>query len=175
MDGDSCFTATNGAPICTDTSSRFIAGITCSAGNGTANVTKSTGDNLSEYDLVPVTSGGCNISGTTEPFASCTLANSSEQGCEFKSVGDTEVDRDSSTGDLTFSTDSATLCLDLSSGPPFNYTGTANVTITGGTGNNTGATGTGTGSFHGQVLTSDPAGHGIGWGESTSNVTITTK
>jgi hypothetical protein len=173
MDGDSCFTATNGATVCTDTSSRFQAGITCSAGNGNPHVTKSTGDNISEYDFV--SGGGCNIFGTTEPFASCTLANSSEQGCEFHSVGETQVDRDNSTGDLMFSTGSATLCLDLSSGPPFNYTGTANSTISGGTGNNTGVTGTGTATFHGQTLTSDPAGHGIGWGEGTSSVTVTTK
>ena len=107
-------------------------------------------------------------------IASCTLAESSEQGCAFQAVGGAEVDRDNSKGELLFSTQSQTFCWDLSSGPPFNYTGTFENTITGGTGKNAGATGSFSGTFHGQTLTLDAAFHGLGWVEVNSAGTITT-
>jgi hypothetical protein len=44
-------------------------------------------------------------------IASCTLAESSEQGCAFQAVGGAEVDRDNSKGELLFSTQSQTFCV----------------------------------------------------------------
>jgi hypothetical protein len=170
IDSDSCFTASTGTTVCTDSSGYSNVSGKCSPGGGF------TGQGLVELD--PVSGSGCNISGTTVPgIASCTLADSSEQGCEFQLVGGSEVRRDTVSGDLTFfslSTDSR-LCLDLSSGPPFNFTATAKATITGGTGNNAGASGTETATSHGQVLTSDAAGHGLSWEEVSFTDTITTK
>src|SRR5262245_58892432 len=143
LDSDSCFAAPNGATVCTDYSGNSSFAGKCSPGE------RFTGQNITEYDPVPGT--GCNILGTVVPgIASCTLAGSSEQGCEFQSVGGAEVDRGEPSGDLTFVTVSAaTLCVDLSSGPPFNFTGSSTLTITGGTGKNVGETGTASGTFHG--------------------------
>jgi hypothetical protein len=168
LDNDSCTTAPNGVTTCTDTSANSNVAFKCSPGG-----VSGTGINLIEYDPVPGTS--CNIAGTQVPgIATCTLANSSEQGCEFKSVGGAEVDRDDKTLDMTFATVQVTLCLDLSSPPPNNFTGTSNSTITGGTGANAGATGNGTSTFNGQSLVSDEAGHGLSWAAGTGTVTITT-
>lgn len=169
MDSDSCFTVSNGATVCTDSSGYDNFSGECSPGG------RFTGQGLIEVD--PVSGSGCNIAGTTVPgIASCTLTGSSEQGCKFQLVGGSEVRRDTVSGDLTFfsfSTDSS-LCADLSSGPPFNFTSSAKATITGGTGKNAGATGTETATGSGQVLTSDPAGHGLSWEESSLTDTITT-
>ena len=108
-------------------------------------------------------------------IASCTLAGSSEQGCLTRGVGLSEVNRDSSSGELLFLTlANSTLCIDLSSGSPFNFTLTNNETITGGTGKYAGATGTRTYAGNGQALTSDAAGNGLGWFALTFTETITT-
>jgi hypothetical protein len=166
-DGDSCFTAANGVTVCTDASGQTDLSGSCSPGG--AFTTK----NVVEVDPVP--GSGCNIGGTVVPgLASCTLANGGEQGCAFQAVGGAEVDRDKSSGDLLFSTQAQTFCWDLSSGPPFNFTGTFENTISGGTGKNAGATGSSSGTFHGQTLTLDPAFHGLGWVEVNSEGTITT-
>jgi hypothetical protein len=86
-----------------------------------------------------------------------------------------EVYRINPSGDPLFTTDSDTVCEDLSIGPPFNYIVNANVaTITGGTGKLARATGTLTGNGNGQVLLSDPAGHDFGWFNGTLTGTITT-
>jgi hypothetical protein len=166
LDSNSCFTAANGATVCTDTSTYVnLTGSNFPGGGITA-------QDISEFAPVPGTS--CNIEGTMVPgIAGCTLAGSSEQGCEYKSVGDTEIDRDNLTGDLLFFTRSDTICLDLSSGPPFDDTGTFNGTITGGTGKFAGATGTKTGTIHAQQLTLDAAGHGLVAVESSYTGTIT--
>ncbi len=170
LDSDSCFTASNGATVCTDSSGYDNFSGECSPGG------RFTGQGLVEVD--PVSGSGCNIAGTTVPgIASCTLAGSSEQGCQFQLVGGSEARRDTVSGDLTFysfSTDSS-LCADLSSGPPFNFTSSEKATITGGTGKNAGVSGTETGTGHGQILTSDVAGHGLSWEESSFTDTITTK
>jgi len=169
MDSDSCFTASTGATVCTGSSGYTNLSGECSPGG------RFTAQGLVEWDPVP--GSGCNIAGMTVPIASCTLAGSSEQGCEFQLVGASDVRRDAVSGDLTFftfSTDSR-LCADLSSGPPFNFTSRYNGTITGGTGKNAGASGTITGGDHGQLLTFDAAGHGLSWAQSTVTVTITTK
>jgi hypothetical protein len=168
LDADSCFTAANGATVCTDNSSSATFSGSCSPGGAF------TGQNLVEYDFVPGTSS-CNILGTMVPgFTSCTLAGTSEQGCLFKPVAGNEVDRASASGDLTFSTySSGTDCLDLSSGP-FNFAGTLTITITGGTGKNAGATGTANVTFHGQLLSADPVGNGLTWSVANSTGTITT-
>jgi hypothetical protein len=165
-DSDSCFAAPSGAVVCTDYSAYFNFSQKRSPGGNF------TSQSVFEFD--PVSGTSCNIGGTVVPgIASCTLAGSSEQGCKLQAVGGAQVDRDNSTGDLLFSTLVATVCIDLSSGPPFNITASGTETITGGTGKNAGATGTSTATTHGQVLTSDAAGHGIGWFEGSSSGTIT--
>ena len=144
FDADSC-TTSGGVTVCTDFSSYFT-----SSAKGTGAVGgDSTGQAVEEYD--PVSGSGCNIFGSPAPIAGCTL-----------------------TGSMLFETESTTVCEDLSSGPPFNSTAAANGTITGGTGKFSGATGTFTSVAHGQVLLSDPTGHGFGWFEGSSTGTITT-
>ena len=168
IDSDSCFLASNGATVCTDTSGYDNFAGSSSPGGGF------TGQNVVESDFVTGTGTSCNVFGTVVPgFVSCTLAGSSEQGCEFQVTGGVGVTRDNSSGDLTISTLSETYCADLSS-VPFNFAGSFNGTITGGTGKNTGATGTTTGTFHGQELTLDAAGHGMSWFEVSETGTITT-
>src|SRR5205807_1395925 len=76
MDSDSCFTVPNGATVCTDTSSSGIFFGSCTSSGGY------TGQLLVELD--PVSGTGCNIGGATVGIASCTLANSTEQGCALQ-------------------------------------------------------------------------------------------
>jgi hypothetical protein len=167
LDADSC-TTTGGVTVCTDFSVYFT---NSTKGTGALGG-DSTAQAVEEYD--PVSGSGCSIFGSPAPIAGCTLAGSSATGCEFKSVGSAIVLRSNATGDLLFETESTTVCEDLSSGPPFNVTAAAEGTITGGTGKFSGATGTFTAVAHGQVLLSDPTGHGFGWFEGSSTGTITT-
>jgi len=160
LDGDSCFTAANGATICTDSSAYSNeAGKSSDSGSFTA-------QGVEEVRLVP--GSGCIVPG----FASCTLAGSSVQGCAVRTVRREIVYRDSSSGDLLFTSGSGTGCIDLSSGPPFNITGSGTETIIGGTGKNAGATGRLITTGHGQQLLFDPATHGFGWQEVTISGTI---
>jgi hypothetical protein len=161
IDSDSCFAAANGATICTDISAYLNeAGKSSDSGGFTT-------QGVTEVELVAGT--GCIVPG----FASCTLADSSEQGCAIHSVGSHLVYRDSSSGDLLFTKGgSGEGCIDLSSGPPFNITSSGTETIIGGTGKNAGATGTLTIASHGQEALFDPATHGFGWGEETFTETI---
>jgi hypothetical protein len=183
-DSDSCFTASNGATVCTDTSNYVnLAGKkslvdsseTDSSGEGDSAGGGFTAQEIAEFDLVPGTTS-CNIGGTMVPGnTSCTLAGSSEQGCLLQSVGPfSSVYRDNSSGDLLFSTTSNSLLCDDLSKLPNNFTLSETQTITGGTGKNAGATGTRTRSGHGQALQSDVAGHGFSWYEDTFTETITT-
>ena len=165
LDGDSCFTAPNGATVCAVDAVYGNVGGSISPG-GTF-----TEQDVQEFDLV---SGmpSCIIPG----IKSCTLAGSSEQGCELQGVpGGTAVERDNSSGDLLFlAYSSDTLCLDLSGAGPFNFAGSGNATITGGTGKNAGVTGVETFTYHGQQFSLDPAGNGLSWVESSFTGTITT-
>jgi hypothetical protein len=166
LDSDSCFRAANNATVCTDLSLYDnFAGMKSPGGSF-------TGQNVVEVE--PVSGTGCNIFGSiVSGIASCTLAGSSERGCELQQVGGSEVIRDSSSGDLLFLTNkSGTVCVDLSSGPPFNSTFSGTDIITGGTGRNAGATGTRTGKGHGQILTLDAAGHGLSWLDASFTGTI---
>jgi hypothetical protein len=165
-DADSC-TTSGTLTVCTDFSAYFTSSAKGTGGIGG----ESTSQAVEEYDAV--SGSGCTIMGAPAPIASCTLAGSSETGCEFKSVSSAIVSRDSATGDLLFQTESTTVCLDLSTGPPLNSTAAANGTITGGTGKFLGATGKFTAVAHGQTLVSDPAGHGFTWFEGSSTGTIT--
>jgi hypothetical protein len=167
LDADSC-TTSGGVTFCTDFSVYFTASLKGTGALGG----DSTEQAVEEYD--PVSGSGCSIFGSPAPIAGCTLTGGSETGCEFKSVGSALVLRANATGDLLFETESTTVCEDLSSGPPFNVTTAAEGTITGGTGKFSGATGTFTSVAHGQVLLSDPTGHGFGWFEGSSTGTITT-
>jgi hypothetical protein len=166
LDSDSCSTGANGVTVCTDFSAHSDYAGHCSPGGDY------TGQNIVES--VPVAGTGCNIFGNVVPgIASCTLANSSEQGCAFQVSAGSQVDRTQG-GDLRFSTLSETFCYDLSSGPPFNFTGTYNSTVTGGTGKHADETGSFSGTFHGQSLTLDGAFHAFGWFEVNATGTITT-
>jgi hypothetical protein len=165
-DSDSC-TTSGAVTVCTDFSVYFN-----SASKTTGIIGDGTAQGVEEYDPVP--GSGCNLFGASVPIASCTLTGSSETGCEFKSVSSAFVVRANVTGDLLFETESTTVCEDLSSGPPFNVTASAHETITGGTGKFSNATGASTNAAHGQVLVSDPAGHGFGWFVGNSTGTITT-
>jgi hypothetical protein len=60
------------------------------------------------------------------------------------------------------------------SGPLFNLTASFKETITGGTGKNAGATGTETGTLHGQSFEIDPADNSLAWSEVSFTGTITT-
>jgi hypothetical protein len=166
LDADSC-TTSGGVTVCTDFSAYFT-----DSGKATGTIGGFTDQAVEEFD--PVSGSGCTILGSPAPIAGCTLTGSSETGCEFKTVGGAIVLRANATGDLLFETESSTLCLDLSSAPPFNGTADAHGTITGGTGKFSGATGTFTTAVHGQTLVSDPAGHSFGGFEGSSTGTITT-
>lgn len=167
LDADSC-TTSGGLTVCTDFSTYFTSSAKATGSIGGAN----TGQAVEEYDRV--SGSGCTIMGAPAPIAGCTLRGSRETGCEFKSVASAIVLRAMATGDLIFETQSTTVCEDLSSGPPFNVTAAAHGTITGGTGKFSGATGTFTAAARGQVLVSDPAGHGFGWFAASSIGTVTT-
>src|SRR5262245_13623719 len=166
-DSDSCFVAQNGATVCTDYSSHSNYSRFCSPGG------RGTGQRLAEFDPVP--GSGCNIAGTVVPgIASSTCADLRTHGCALNAVDGSDIWQQTSTGDLTFSTVSETNCTDLSSGPPFNFTGSFEEPIIGGTGTNAGATGTRSGTYRGQTLTLDAALHGAGWFEVNWTETITT-
>jgi hypothetical protein len=162
-DADSCTTASSGSTICTDSSGYAnYAGTDSAFGDFTAQ---------SAYDPVPGT--GCIIAGQAQPIAGCKLSGGSEQGCQLQSVGGTGTTRYKS-GDLPYGTVlSATVCIDLSSAPPFNFTGSSNVSITGGTGKFAGARGTSTSTVQGQELLVDPAGHGFSWFTGSGSTSIT--
>lgn len=172
IDSDSCFTAQNGATVCTDTSAYDNFGGMISPGGSF------TGQVVEEFKFATgPNTGSCNIFGTMVPgLVSCTLAGSSEKGCELQAVtGNRKVERDTSSGDLLFfAYSSNTVCFDLSSGAPFNFAGSFDAKITGGTGKNTGASGVETGTYHGQEFDLDPAGHGFTWFETSVTGTITT-
>jgi hypothetical protein len=184
FDSDSCFTASNGGTICTDTSgySNFAgkrSAVDSSARDSAAEGDSSGGDftaqEVIEFDFVPGTTS-CNIGGTIVPgIATCTLAGTTEQGCLLKSQPFNSVYRDNSSGDLLFSAGSNNfLCDDVSKLPNYLTYSFSQQTIIGGTGRNVGATGTRTGSGHGQEFAPDTAGHGFSWFEGTVIETITT-
>jgi hypothetical protein len=162
-DADSC-TTTGGVTVCSDFSSNGTFGAT---GTGPSSV-----EFVGEYS--PVSGSGCVISGAPVPIAGCTLSGSTKKGCEFQSVDEAVVYRFSRSGDLLFASESDTICEDLSAEPPFDYSLAVNsATIIGGTGKLAGASGTITGSGHGQVLLADPAKHHFGWFDGTTDGTIT--
>jgi|GEM_PF-4828560 len=165
LDADSCFTAPNGATVCAvDAVYGNFGGMISPGGSFTE-------QDAQEFDLVSGTPS-CIIAG----IKSCTFPGSGEQGCELQGVtGGTAVERDSSRGDLLFlAYSSDTLCLDFSGAGPFNFAGSGNATITGGTGKNASATGVETFTYHGQQFSLDPAGNGLSWVEARFTGTITT-
>jgi hypothetical protein len=96
----------------------------------------------------------------------------------FTFVGEIDVTRFSDTGDLLFDKGtSGTLCIDFSTfpTPPFPFVQNGAGTITGGTGANSGATGTFTYKSNGAILAIDatPTGHSFGWFESSVVIHLT--
>jgi hypothetical protein len=154
IDNDSCTTT---APfVCTDLSSYAnVAGVS----KGGFRPGSFTRQGVSEITGVPGT--GCLIDPTT--IKSCTLG-ASTNACEFTFEGGSYASRDDKTGDLLFGfvTPGGSECIDFST-TPFNFSGSADVTITGGTGKLAGVTGTLTDTFSGQEMSSDSQGHGFSW------------
>jgi hypothetical protein len=82
--------------------------------------------------------------------------------CEYQYVkGANGADIHSATGSVSsYTITDGTICFDFSSGLPFNYAGTQTSSISGGTGEFTGVTGSRTYTFAAAVTAVDPAGHG---------------
>jgi hypothetical protein len=127
-----------------------------------------TGQNVSE--TVPVSGTGCLFAPTT--IQSCTLGTVTN-ACKFEYVsGGTGASVRLATGSVeSYTITSGTLCLDVSSGLPFNFAGTETFSISGGTGEFNGVSGAGSITFTGQETSVDPAGHGFSW--FTANLTST--
>jgi hypothetical protein len=129
-----------------------------------------TGQNVSES--VPVSGTGCLFAPTT--IQSCTLG-SVTNACEFQyTTGGSGANVRSATGSVqSYIITGGTLCLDVSSGLPFNFTGTVTSSVTGGTGEFTGVTGSGSLTFTGQQTSDDLASHGFSWFTATFSETLT--
>jgi hypothetical protein len=153
LDADSC---TGAPPVCTDLS--FVDTFSGKT-SGTEEAGPFTGQAVLE--LVPVSGSGCAIAPTK--IKSCTLG-SVTNACEVQSVGvESIVDVYTRTGDILTATvpgGGETLCVDFATG---NHAGSANGSLTGGTGKFADVTGTFTESIQGKILSTDPQGHSFGW------------
>jgi hypothetical protein len=129
-----------------------------------------TGQDVNE--IVPVSGTGCIIAPTT--IASCTLG-AITNACEFQYVaGGSGASIRSATGSVLVHTiTGGTICIEGTTGPPFNFAFTQTVSFSGGTGEFTGVTGTGTSVGTGQITTFDFAGHGFSWSTGTFTETLT--
>jgi hypothetical protein len=129
-----------------------------------------TGQNVSES--VPVSGTGCLIAPAT--IQSCTLG-AVTNACAFQYIpGGTGANIRSATRSVeTYTITSGTICLDFSSGLPFNFAGSQSFTLTGGTGEFKGVTGSGIVTFTGQETSADPASHGFSWFTATFTETMT--
>ncbi len=121
---------------------------------------------------VPVSGTGCFFAPST--IQSCTLG-AVTNACEFQFLaGVSGVTIITSTNSvLPDIITGGTLCLDVSSGLPFNFAATITTSISGGTGNFEGVTGSGSIRFTGQETSVDPAGHGFLWLTGTFTDTLT--
>lgn len=121
---------------------------------------------------VPVPGTGCSLAPSTQQ--GCTVGSAID-GCLYSYVpGGSGVTRTTATGDLLiYSYTSGTVCVNFDTPLPWSLEGQAAAVITGGTGGMANATGSFTGPFHGQILQSDPAGHGLGWFTASIKGTIT--
>jgi hypothetical protein len=129
-----------------------------------------TGQNVDE--TVPVSGTGCLFAPTT--IQSCTLG-AVTNACEFQYVaGGSGANIRSATNSVeSYIITGGTLCLDVSSGLPFNFAGTQTFSVSGGTGEFKGVTGSGTVTFTGQETSEDHAGHGFSWFTATLTATLT--
>jgi len=128
-----------------------------------------TGQNVSE--AAPVSGTGCLFAPTT--IQSCTLGTVTN-ACEYQYVnGGSGANVFTATNSvLPYTITGGTLCLDTSSFP-LHFAGTNTISVSGGTGNFTGVTGSGTVTFTGQTTSADPAGHGFSWDTGTFTETLT--
>jgi hypothetical protein len=129
-----------------------------------------TGQNVSE--TVAVTGTGCFFAPTT--IKSCTLG-AVTNACEFQYVaGGSGANIRSATGSVeSYIITGGTLCFDVSSGLPFSFAGTNTFTVSGGTGEFKGVSGSGTVTFTGQETSVDLANHAFSWFTATSTATLT--
>jgi hypothetical protein len=128
-----------------------------------------TGQNVNES--VPVSGTGCFIAPAT--IQSCTLG-AVTNACAFQYLaGGTGANIRSATRSVeTYAITSGTICLDFSSGLPFNFAGSQSFSLTGGTGEFKGVTGSGIVTFTGQETSADPANHGFSWFTATFTETL---
>jgi hypothetical protein len=166
LDGSNCGPV-NGVTMCPADSALGTAGGT--SRGFAADSGPFTYQTVSEY--VPMPGTGCSFAPTTQQ--GCTIGAVAD-GCLFVEVGASIVSRNTSTGDLAFAKDtSASYCGNFDTPLPWSFEGQSQSTITGGTGHLANATGSYSTTFQGQILTSDPAGHGISWNRATSKGSIT--
>jgi hypothetical protein len=122
-------------------------------------------------EIVAAPGTGCSYSGSIQGCPIDSVSN----GCLFNYVGGNSVTRFTETGDLNFhSITSGTLCINVSGALPWDFEGQLQATTTGGTGALSGASGSFSETFRGQVLQNDPAGHGMSWttGSGTGTLTV---
>jgi len=69
---------------------------------------------------------------------------------------------------------SGSICIGVFGPLPWSFEGQEQLTFTGGTGKLSGATGSGSTTFHGAILQNDSQGHGMSWnaGSRTGQITI---
>jgi hypothetical protein len=166
LDGTNC-TTSGGITTCPADSVLSIGG---GNENGGPEPGRFTFQGVSEAG--PVSGTGCSFAPSS--IQGCTIGSISD-GCAYTYLGGNTVDRNSPSGDLTFSTlASGSICINFDTPLPWSYVGQQTWIIAGGTGAQKGATGTLTSNFSGAILENDPQGHGLSWFTSINNVTITT-
>lgn len=166
ISGDSCAVVAN-VELCTATSNLSIYSGQSSGGPTFSPILTGpfTGQEISQ--TVPVAGAGCSFAPTT--IAACTIGTNTS-GCEYSYVGGAGANRLNFGGDLAaFEITGGSLCLD---GTTFAFQGTVTAESAGGSGRYAKTTGTSTNTLSGQILISDPAGHGISWFTNTFTGTV---
>jgi hypothetical protein len=166
LDGTNNCTTVNGIVTCPADSDLFTGGGTITGGPEPGQFT-----NQSVTETIPVSGTGCSVApGSVKGCSIGSVTN----GCLYQNFGGNVVNRQVTTGDLLFAKlTSGKLCINIKPTLPWNFTGNNQFSFIGGTGKFAGATGSGTVSFKGQILQSDPQGHGMSWDTGSITGTIT--
>jgi hypothetical protein len=166
LDGTNC-TTVNGIVTCPADSDLFTGGGTITGGPEPGQFTSQ-----SVTETIPVSGTGCSVAPGS--IKGCSIGSSSD-GCLYKNIGGNVVNRQVATGDLLVAKlTSGRLCINFDTPlPPWSFTGSNQFSFIGGTGKFAEATGSGTVSFNGQILQSDPQGHGMSWDTGSVTGTIT--
>jgi hypothetical protein len=122
--------------------------------------------------FAPVSGSGCNMMGSMTAQASCPIDGRTD-GCLYQAVGGASENTYQGPFDVeTFERvagSESEVCIDFSSGAPYNTLGTVVDQRTGGTGRFKGKTGKITTVVHGQIMMMDSAGNGFSWYRSVGN------